>query len=161
MVIINSAGATRAGCNIRKATLEDIPDIYRIELLCFNDPWDYKSMIEMMTVFLTSFYVAEANGRVVGFCAGAVEDTGDEKYGHVCNIGVSPDMRGFGIGRLLLRKLERDFFMDGCTAVSLEVRVGNTNARGFYELIGYEEVITFCEYYKDGEDAVVMMRWFE
>ncbi|MDO5844597.1 MAG: ribosomal protein S18-alanine N-acetyltransferase [Methanocorpusculum sp.] len=160
MVVINSEGSTRAGCTIRRATLDDIPDIYRIELMCFDDPWDYKSMIEMMTVFLTSFYVAEAEGRVVGFSAGAVEDTGEEKYGHVCNLGVSPDMRRFGIGRLLLRKLERDFFMDGCTACSLEVRKSNANARDFYTRVGYEDVITFAEYYKDGEDAVVMMRWF-
>ncbi|NCB44963.1 MAG: ribosomal-protein-alanine N-acetyltransferase [Clostridia bacterium] len=114
----------------------------------------------MMTVFLTSFYVAEAQGRIIGFSAGAIEETDQEKYGHICNLAVSPDMRGFGIGRLLLRKLERDFFMQGCTGCSLEVRVGNTPARAFYKKIGYEDVILFGEYYKDGEDAVVMMRWF-
>ncbi|HKM41812.1 MAG TPA: ribosomal protein S18-alanine N-acetyltransferase [Methanocorpusculum sp.] len=160
MVTFRGVGGTAAGCLIRKATVEDIPDIYRIELLCFPDPWDYKAMFEMMTIYLTSFYVAEAEGRIVGFSAGAIEETDEEKYGHICNLAVSPDMRGFGIGRLLLRKLERDFFIKGCTACSLEVRTGNTSARGFYEKIGYENVITFANYYKDNEDAVVMMRWF-
>ena len=160
MSVVTGVGGTRAGCVIRKATLEDIPDIYRIELLCFPDPWEYKALFEMMAVFLTSFYIAEAEGRIVGFSAGAVEETGDEKYGHICNIAVSPEMQGFGIGRLLLRKLERDFFVEGCTACSLEVRKSNTKAHGFYERIGYEDVIVFGEYYKDGEDAVVMMRWF-
>ncbi len=160
MVIVNGIGGTRAGCTFRKATLEDIPDIYRIETLCFKDPWDYKSMIEMMTVFLTSFIVAEADGRIIGFGAGAVEETGQEKYGHVCNLAVSPEMRGLGIGRLLLRKLEREFFLEGCTACSLEVRTSNTSAHSFYERIGYEDVIVFGGYYADGEDAIVMMRWF-
>ncbi len=160
MVTFRGVGGTAAGCSIRKATIEDIPDIYRIELMCFPDPWDYKAMFEMMTIYLTSFYVAEAEGRIVGFSAGAIEETDNEKYGHICNLAVSPDMQGFGIGRLLLRKLERDFFIQGCTACSLEVRAGNISARGFYENIGYEDVIVFGNYYKDGEDAVVMMRWF-
>lgn len=160
MVTFRGVGGTAAGCSIRKATIEDIPDIYRIELMCFPDPWDYKAMFEMMTIYLTSFYVAEAEGRIVGFSAGAIEETDNEKYGHICNLAVSPDMQGFGIGRLLLRKLERDFFIQGCTACSLEVRTGNISARGFYENIGYEDVIVFGNYYKDGEDAVVMMRWF-
>lgn len=160
MVVVNGVGGTAAGCTLRKATLEDIPEIYRIELMCFSDPWDYKGMIEMMGVFLTSFYVAEADGRIVGFSAGAIEETNEEKYGHVCNLAVVPELRGFGIGKLLLRKLERDFFLDGCCACSLEVRVSNTAAHGFYEKIGYEDVIVFGEYYADGEDAIVMMRWF-
>ncbi len=160
MVTFNGVGGTAAGCSIRKATIEDIPDIYRIEVLCFPDPWDYKAMLEMMTIFLTAFYVAEAEGRIVGFSAGAIEETDNEKYGHICNLAISPDMRGFGIGRLLLRRLERDFFMQGCTACSLEVRISNTSARKFYDKIGYENVITFGNYYKDGEDAIVMMRWF-
>ena len=160
MVVVNGISGTAAGCTIRKATLEDIPNIYRIELMCFSNPWDYKSMVEMMGMFLTSFYVAEAEGRIVGYSAGAIEETDEEKYGHVCNLAVVPEMRGFGLGLLLLLKLERDFFLDGCCACSLEVRVSNTAAHGFYEKIGYEDVIVFGEYYGDGEDAIVMMRWF-
>lgn len=160
MVVVNRVGGTAAGCTIRKANLEDIPEIYRIELMCFSDPWNYREMIEMMGMFLTSFYVAEADGRIVGFSAGAIEETDEEKYGHVCNIAVVPELRGLEIGRLLLRKQERDFFLAGCRACSLEVRMSNTAAHGFYEKIGYEDVIVFGEYYSDGEDAVVMMRWF-
>ncbi|RBQ24713.1 MAG: putative N-acetyltransferase [Methanocorpusculum sp. MCE] len=160
MVTFRGVGGTAGGCLIRKATIEDIPDIYRVELLCFPDPWDYKAMLEMMTVFLSSFYVAEAEGRIVGFSAGAIEETDQEKYGHICNLAVSPEMRGFGIGRLLLRKLERDFFLAGCSGCSLEVRVSNNSAKEFYKKIGYEDVILFGGYYKDGEDAAVMMRWF-
>jgi ribosomal-protein-alanine N-acetyltransferase len=160
MVMMNNVSGTRANCTIRKATLEDIPEIYRIELMYFSDPWDYKGMIEMMNVFLTSFYVAEANKRIVGFSAGAIEKTNEEKYGHICNIAVVPELRRFGIGKLLLKKLEQDFFLDGCCACSLEVRISNTAAQGFYERIGYKKMIVFGEYYKDGEDAVVMMRWF-
>jgi ribosomal-protein-alanine N-acetyltransferase len=159
MVVVDDVGVTNIGCIVRKATFEDISDIYRIELMYFSDPWDYMGMIEMMGVFLTSFYVAEVDGRIIGFSAGAIEETDEEKYGHVCNIAVVPEFQRFGVGRLLLRKLERDFFLNGCCACSLEVRVNNTTAQGFYEKIGYEEVIVFSEYYEDGEDAIVMMRW--
>lgn len=160
MVKVTGIGGTAAGCHIRKATVEDIPDFYRIELLCFSDPWDYKGMFEMMTLYMVSFYVAEAEGRIVGFCAGLVEESEDERYGHVCNLAVTPELQGFGIGRLLLRKLEHEFFLEGCTACTLEVRVSNIQAKKFYEKLGYDSVITFGEYYSDGEDALVMMRWF-
>ena len=121
MVVVNGVGGTAAGCTLRKATLEDIPEIYRIELMCFSDPWDYKGMIEMMGVFLTSFYVAEADGRIVGFSAGAVEETDEEKYGHLCNMTVGSAMRGCGVGGLLLRQQVRDVFLAGWCSCSVEV----------------------------------------
>lgn len=160
MVQVTGVGGTVAGCKIRRADITDISDIYRIEVLCFPDPWDFKGMFEMMTLFRMSFFVAEAEGRIVGFSAGMVEETDVERYGHVCNIGVTPELQGFGIGRLLLRKLEHEFFLAGCEACSLEVRVSNLHAQRFYEKLGYKSVVTFGEYYDDGEDAVIMMRWF-
>jgi ribosomal-protein-alanine N-acetyltransferase len=160
MVRATGFGGTAAGCSIRKAILEDIPDIYRIELLCFPDPWDFKGIFEMMTLYKMPFFVAVAEERVVGFAAGMTEETGEAKYGHICSIGVTPELRGFGIGRLLLRKLEHGFFLEACTACSLEVRAGNLRAQGFYEKLGYDAVIQVGGYYADGEDALVMMRWF-
>jgi len=44
--------------------------------------------------------------------------------------------------------------------VQLEVRASNLAARNFYLRLGYREVFTIDQYYANGEDAVVMMKWF-
>ena len=41
-----------------------------------------------------------------------------------------------------------------------EVRVGNTVAQRFYRRLGYRNVFEIEGYYSDGEDALVMMKWF-
>ena len=46
------------------------------------------------------------------------------------------------------------------TGVQLEVRASNTRAQRFYRRLGYKEVFEIDGYYSDGEDALVMMKWF-
>ena len=89
-----------------------------------------------------------------------MEDTGENLYGHLCNIGVSPSYRHKGIGKLLLRRLEHQFAIETATAVQLEVRVSNTAAQRFYRRLGYRNVFGIENYYANGEDALVMMKWF-
>jgi len=40
------------------------------------------------------------------------------------------------------------------------VRLSNYAAQQFYRKIGYREVFHIDRYYANGEDAVVMMKWF-
>jgi ribosomal-protein-alanine N-acetyltransferase len=97
---------------------------------------------------------------VAGFIVGGLEDTGENIYGHLCNIGVSPRYRRRGIGKLLVRRTEHQFAMELATGVQLEVRVSNTGAQRFYQGIGYRPVFGIDQYYANGEDAFVMMKWF-
>jgi ribosomal-protein-alanine N-acetyltransferase len=46
------------------------------------------------------------------------------------------------------------------TAVQLEVRVSNANAQQFYRRLGYRDVFQIDDYYSNGENALVMMKWF-
>jgi ribosomal-protein-alanine N-acetyltransferase len=61
---------------------------------------------------------------------------------------------------LLLRRLEHQFALELATGIQLEVRVSNTRAQRFYRKQGYKEVFEISGYYADGEDALVMMKWF-
>ena len=61
---------------------------------------------------------------------------------------------------LLLRRLEHQFALELATGVQLEVRVSNTRAQRFYSRLGYKPVFEIDGYYSDGEDALVMMKWF-
>jgi ribosomal-protein-alanine N-acetyltransferase len=104
--------------------------------------------------------VAVCNGAVAGFIVGGLEDTGENIYGHICNIGVSPQYRHRGLGNLLVRRVEHQFALELATGVQLEVRISNTGAQRFYQRLGYRPVFGIDEYYANGEDALVMMKWF-
>ncbi|HOI12691.1 MAG TPA: ribosomal protein S18-alanine N-acetyltransferase [Methanoculleus sp.] len=145
---------------IRRAQPADIPEIVAIERAAFDDPWDERTIQESLAYYPGTFFVAKNNGDVAGFVAGGIEDTGEEVYGHIMNLAVAPGCRRRGIGKHLIRRLEREYTILGASAVQLEVRVTNTGAQEFYRRLGYREVFQVAGYYANEEDALVMMKWF-
>jgi len=145
---------------IRRATPADIAAIVAIEKESFIDPWEQAVFLEALTYYPTTYFVAECDGAVVGFVVGGLEDTGENIYGHLCNLGVSPRYRRQGIAKLLVNRVEHQFALELATGVQLEVRVSNTTAQRFYRRMRYREVFGIEHYYANGEDAIVMMKWF-
>jgi ribosomal-protein-alanine N-acetyltransferase len=145
---------------IRKARQDDIGAIAGIEAESFPDPWSAEVFAETLAYFPSTFFVAVHQGRVVGFIAGGIEDTGEEVYGHICNLAVTPAYRKWGVGRMLVQRAERQFAINLAAGVQLEVRVSNLPAQQFYRRLGYRDVFLIDRYYANGEDAVVMMKWF-
>lgn len=145
---------------IRRAVPADIAAIVTIEQESFIDPWEHAVFLEALTFFPSTYFVAVCDGAVVGFIVGGLEDTGENIYGHLCNFGVNPRYRRRGIGRLLVNRLEHQFALELATGVQLEVRVSNTAAQRFYRRLGYRNVFGIEHYYANGEDALVMMKWF-
>lgn len=145
---------------IRRAGPADLAAIVAIEKESFIDPWDTPVFLEALSYYPTTYFVAICDGVVAGFVVGGLEDTGENIYGHLCNLGVSPRYRRRGIGRLLVRRVEHQFALELATGVQLEVRVSNNAAQQFYRRMGYREVFGIDQYYANGEDALVMMKWF-
>jgi len=145
---------------IRRARPVDIPEIARIEQESFPDPWDAEVLAETLALLPDTFFVATIDGKVVGFVAGGLEDTGEEIYGHICNIAVDPLFRKRGIARRLITREEQQFAISLATGIQLEVRVSNKPAQAFYRRLGYRPVFCIAGYYANGEDALVMMKWF-
>lgn len=98
--------------------------------------------------------VARLDNRLAGF--------GIMKYGervaHLNLFAVAPDCRRTGIGRQLLRWLERCASVAGNVAISLEVRASNTGAQRFYESMGYRILVQLPGYYQGVEPALRMGR---
>jgi ribosomal-protein-alanine N-acetyltransferase len=145
---------------IRRARPADLARIVGIEVESFPDPWDYHVFEETLSCFPTTFFVAVSAGEVVGFIAGGLEDTGEEIYGHICNLAVTGAFRKQGVGRMLVKREEQQFALHMGTGVQLEVRVSNRKAQKFYRDLGYQEALRVDSYYTNGEDAIVMMKWF-
>ena len=145
---------------IRRARPEDISAITDIEEVSFPDPWSAAVLADTLTYFQKTFFVATYRGSLIGFIAGGLEDTGEETYGHICNLAVALPFRGKGVGKLLVQREEHQFAIELASGVQLEVRLSNYAARQFYRAIGYREAFHIDRYYANGEDAVVMMKWF-
>jgi ribosomal-protein-alanine N-acetyltransferase len=145
---------------IRRVRPDDIEAIVAIEAESFPDPWSAEVFTETLAYFSATFFVATAAGRVIGFIAGGLEDTGEEVYGHICNLAVTRQYRKRGVGKMLVRREEQQFAIDLASGVQLEVRVSNWAAQQFYRRLGYREVFQIAGYYANGEDAAVMMKWF-
>jgi len=144
---------------IRRAQPADIPQIVAIERITFVDPWDEGTLQESLAYYPETFFVARSNGDLAGFVAAGLENTGEERYGHIMNLAVAPGYRRQGIGQRLIRRLEQEFSLSGAGGAQLEVRLTNTGAQEFYRRLGYREVFQIASYYANDEDALVMMKW--
>ena len=71
---------------------------------------------------------------------------------------VSPDYRRKGVGRRMIKWLERTALIYGNSIVYLEVRSGNNIARDFYTSLGYKIIQRLPRYYKGRESAIRMAR---
>ena len=100
----------------------------------------------------TRVLVAEEDAHVVGFAIGTVEDRGDDKPGVVGSVGwvfVRKERRGKGIGRGLVAALLDFFDSRDVEDVTLRYVVGNQEAEGFWEKLGFEPVIHTVVAYPD------------
>lgn len=146
--------------HIRRANKTDIEVIASIERESFPDPWDIGTFIDTLFYYPATFFVAEKVGRIAGFITAGIENTGEELYGHIMNLAVSPFFRNNGIGSMLVARAEHEFLLEGASGIQLEVRPSNLLAQRFYNNLGYQQVFLIANYYSDDEDAIVMMKWF-
>jgi ribosomal-protein-alanine N-acetyltransferase len=76
---------------------------------------------------------------------------------HVTTIGVSPNLRGKGLGELLFVALIDEAIRRKVTWVTLEVRVTNLSAQALYRKYGFSVQGRRPRYYSDNnEDAFIM-----
>ena len=99
------------------------------------------------------YVVASLDRRVVGY--GGLFFAADEA--HVTNLSVEADVRRRGVATHLMVALVDAALERHMTALTLEVRAGNTAAQGLYRRFGLAPAGVRRAYYQpDGEDALVM-----
>jgi hypothetical protein len=67
-------------------------------------------------------------------------------HGAIQNIGVVEACRGRGIGKELIRRALRGFYLTGCRVVSLEVTTHNFRAIELYRSVGFRKIETVYKY---------------
>jgi RimJ/RimL family protein N-acetyltransferase len=81
------------------------------------------------------FLVAWEGARIIGSVIGGW----DGRRGYIYRLAVLPDCQRRGVGRRLIKELEKRFRSKGTLAVNLNYDAGNPRARAFYRSLGYEE----------------------
>jgi ribosomal-protein-alanine N-acetyltransferase len=99
------------------------------------------------------YVVATVGRRVVGY--GGLFFAADEA--HVTNLSVADDARRQGVATRMMVVLVDAALERGATALTLEVRAGNTAAQGLYRRFGLAPAGVRRAYYQpNDEDALVM-----
>lgn len=76
----------------------------------------------------------------------------------IFKIIIKKEYRAQGLASLLLERMFEDLKENEVLFSTLEVRVSNENAIKLYKKFGYEKITIKEKYYKDGEDAIYMVR---
>lgn len=144
---------------IKNFDLSYLEEVLRIERASFKYPWNKPSFIWYYLENPDGFLIATINDDVVGYIIAEVQrDLYGKAIGHIANLAVDPKYRGRGIGKTLLQHLLNRFVSKGITRVYLEVSKSNEIAKRLYKAYGFKEEGVIRGYYRDGDDAVVMVK---
>ena len=137
---------------------EHVPQVARLEKLCFADPWSEMSIASELQNLWAYWLVAVQDDMVVGYIGS--QSTIDET--DVMNVAVHPDWRRQGIAEQLIKNLIEELKERGSHALMLEGRASNAPAISLYEKMGFRQVGLRKNYYRNPkEDALILRKEWE
>ncbi|HUT35965.1 MAG TPA: ribosomal protein S18-alanine N-acetyltransferase [Planctomycetota bacterium] len=140
--------------HLRRMTPRDVARVAAIETASFTGPWRANSYARALADAHHNFFVAELDGRLVGYTGLWVEGN----QAHIAKLAVHEDHRRRSIGTALLQHLLDHARRLGLAEAYLEVRRGNLAAQSLYRRIGFRfERVQANAYPDDGEDALVFV----
>jgi len=147
---------------VRPAERADLLDVLRIERESFTEPWPYSAFESLLDAPAFLIAVGDPGGvwddqSILGYVVGDVTPNHGRDIGHIKDLAVHPEARDEGLGRALLRAVLARLRGSGAAVVRLEVRESNAVARSLYADEGFAPVRRVSNYYRDGEDALVLV----
>ncbi len=134
-------------------TLEDLPEVLRIEESSFPRPFSRKLFETEFQLAIAHLYAAKLDGRVAGYID--FWNAGAEI--HLINIAVDPEARRHGVASRLMETLIGYATQNKVYEIYLDVRVSNQGAIELYKRFGFSNLMIRRGYYQDNnEDAQVM-----
>lgn len=134
--------------------VEDIQSVTELEISCFGESLGEEMFNrELTSNILAEYYCYLENDIIVAYISSWASGTNSE----ILNFCVSKDFQNKGIGSELLKYLLVKQKSDGIIYCSLEVRKSNEKAINLYKKFGFKESHVRKAYYKNGEDAILML----
>ena len=138
---------------IREFNINDIEELYEVELTSFTDPWSKESFKEELNNEIAHYLVGSINNKVVAYIgAWFILDEA-----HITNVAVKSDFRRQKIAKQLITAFIVLAKKHQITSITLEVRASNIPAQSLYQQFGFEKQGLRKRYYADNnEDAIIM-----
>ncbi len=143
----------RVSAGIRSAVLEDLDAVCVIEGASNPSPWTRAAFESEMNREVSTIDVMVENGVIVGFVVHWLV-VGE---GHLLNVAVSPDARRRGLGRALVEHVIEVARAAEGVYLMLEVRESNAAARTLYARFDFKLVARRERYYKDNQEAALVL----
>jgi len=140
--------------NLRRMTLDDLPQVIEIDQASFSLPWPERSFrFEITDNPASRCWVAEGDSGVLAILV--LWFIVDEA--HIATIAVHPDFRRQGIGQALLLHALKSAMDEGAVSSFLEVRESNVVAQAMYRKYGFVETGKRLHYYRDNDESAILM----
>lgn len=135
----------------------DFAQLYAIEEACFEPPLRFGRgyMRQLIARSQAATWIAEENGRMLGFAIVEWSTTPAEAVAYIPTIEVAAAARGRGVGGELLRRIEASTRAAGASVLWLHVDAENVPAIRLYEAYGYRRWGSEAGYYGRGRAALV------
>jgi ribosomal-protein-alanine N-acetyltransferase len=135
--------ATPRGVRFRDATLDDLPQLLRIDRQSFPDMPIEADVMRQRLRDEESAILAIAGGDVAGF---SMFYTPEEGAGWISVLAVGEEHRGCGIGAALAVRAARRLFAAGARNVGLTTEDDNGPAIRLYVRLGFRQTIAGRDY---------------
>ena len=137
--------------------------MFHLDLACFDTPYQFdgEMMLEAVTFAEAIIVVIDdtATRQMLGFVIVHPQGKGRDRYAYVVTIDVEPSARHQGIGAKLLQQAEVQASAAGLHSIGLHVAADNAAAIAFYQRLGYEQISTERNFYREaGTDALVYVK---
>ena len=154
---VSNSNSDESAPIFRSAGPEDLPDLWRLDRLCFEPGIAYsqRDLRHFLSIPGSESVIAESRGELAGFAIG-YPDSPD--LARVVTLDVAPSCRRRGLGEKLLDALLARLAASGARRVLLEVDVRNSGAIAFYRKLGFAQSGRLPSYYGRGLDAFEMRR---
>ncbi len=144
--------------SIRLACMDDLERIEAVERAAYPAPavpWSREAIASELVKPFSHFFVVtddETDNIIIAYLVAWLlpPDT------HLLNLAVSPEWRGLGYAKKLVRKLIDVSLKAKCERIFLEVRKSNQSAIDLYQSLGFYIEHTRPQFYENGEDAYFM-----
>lgn len=135
--------------NLKKADLKDLDSLYELEKECFEKAWTKANIEAVIKDENSKVFLIENQGKILAYIVYSkiIDEISLDR------IGVSKLARRKAYASLLIEKM-----LEENLATSLEVSEKNIGARKLYEKYDFIIEGKRKDYYKIGEDALIMWR---
>ncbi len=139
---------------------QDFDPLYVLEEICFEPPHRFsrRYMRSLVNRVNAATWIAEDAGQIAGFAIVVWRDGKQGVTAYIQTIEVATEMRGQGVGRELLSRIESSARLAGACLIWLHVEATNAAAIRLYESQDYRCEGRVENYYPPNHAAIIYVK---